>query len=88
MNAVFLKINIIQQWELCKDVIIARGPDSLDSIKKGLTERWHGHFCASVLWMQGLRTVSQPLVDTDCNILLWNGDVFAGDMVCFTRFTD
>ncbi|XP_001604247.1 asparagine synthetase domain-containing protein 1 [Nasonia vitripennis] len=68
------------EWTLCKDMIAARGPDCLNSLEEGLTELWHGHFHASVLWMQGAEPVSQPLVDTDCNILLWNGDVLAGNM--------
>jgi hypothetical protein len=55
----------------------------LGSIEEDLVQHWHGQFCASTLWMQGLKPISQPLVDTDCNILLWNGDVFSGNMVYF-----
>lgn len=34
-----------------------------------------------MLWTQGSSPVSQPLVDEDGNILLWNGDIFAGPLV-------
>ncbi|CAB0041664.1 unnamed protein product [Trichogramma brassicae] len=30
--------------------------------------------------MQGIRPISQPLVDSDRNVLLWNGDVLSGSM--------
>ncbi|XP_011494121.1 PREDICTED: asparagine synthetase domain-containing protein 1 [Ceratosolen solmsi marchali] len=92
MCGIFCSINCIKnnkkrfnkneqsEWELCKHVIKARGPDNLDSLKKELSEHWYGQFCASILWLQGLQPISQPLMDTDCNILLWNGDVFSGNM--------
>ncbi|XP_058808676.1 asparagine synthetase domain-containing protein 1 [Phymastichus coffea] len=69
-----------REWSLCKDVISARGPDGLNSLTQGLSEWWHGQFYASILWMQGAKPISQPLVDNDSNILLWNGDVFSGDL--------
>ena len=68
---------------MCKDVISSRGPDCLNILEKDLAENWYGYFCASVLWMQGPKPISQPLVDTDCNVLLWNGDVFSGKMVYY-----
>ena len=66
---------------MCKDYIAARGPDCLNKIHVDVSEQWQCYLCASVLWMQGLRPISQPLVDSDKNVLLWNGDVFTGSMV-------
>ncbi|KAK2588827.1 hypothetical protein KPH14_001698 [Odynerus spinipes] len=68
------------EWHTCKEFINARGPDKLAQNLVSLNETWFGHFAASVLWMQGLNLVKQPLVDSDGNILLWNGDVFSGSL--------
>ncbi|KAJ8682475.1 hypothetical protein QAD02_018267 [Eretmocerus hayati] len=67
-------------FKFCKNVIAARGPDSLGEECRDLTEVWHGHFYASVLWMQGSKPTPQPIVDIDGNVLLWNGDVFGGNL--------
>ncbi|XP_014215808.1 asparagine synthetase domain-containing protein 1 [Copidosoma floridanum] len=68
------------EWTLCKNVIANRGPDSLNGLEESIAEQWHIQFYASVLWMQGSQPVSQPLVDSDSNIFLWNGDVFSGSL--------
>ena len=46
-----------------------------------LSHDWHGHFAASVLWMQGSRIMTQPSLDDNDNLLLWNGDLFSGCLV-------
>ena len=33
--------------------------------------------------MQGPRLVEQPAIDSNGNVLLWNGDIFSGDLVSF-----
>ncbi|XP_012267837.1 asparagine synthetase domain-containing protein CG17486 isoform X2 [Athalia rosae] len=69
-----------EEWEKCKDATNARGPDGVTDITQQLTKEWNGHFAASVLWMQGSRLVLQPCVDVNGNILLWNGDIFNGNL--------
>ena len=68
------------EWSICKDFIAARGPDEVAEKFEHLTENWDGHFAASVLWMQGPSLTSQPAVDSSGNVLLWNGDVFSGNL--------
>ncbi|XP_076294578.1 asparagine synthetase domain-containing protein 1 [Lasioglossum baleicum] len=76
------------EWNRCKDLIVARGPDNVAERIEHLNEDWCGHFAASVLWMQGSNLNVQPVVDSFGNILLWNGDVFSGtlaqDNICDT----
>ncbi|XP_076644419.1 asparagine synthetase domain-containing protein 1 [Halictus rubicundus] len=76
------------EWDRCKDLIVARGPDNFAERIERLNEDWCGHFAASVLWMQGYNLNVQPVVDSFGNILLWNGDVFSGtlaqDNICDT----
>ncbi|XP_018301565.1 asparagine synthetase domain-containing protein 1 isoform X3 [Mycetomoellerius zeteki] len=78
-----------KQWNICKDVITARGPDYFMEKHLTLSHDWHGHFAASVLWMQGSRIMTQPSLDDNGNLLLWNGDLFSGclakDDVCDTN---
>lgn len=54
-----------------------------------LSHDWHGYFAAAVLWMQGLGVTTQPSLDDNENLLLWNGDLFSGclakDDVCDTN---
>ncbi|XP_025270402.1 asparagine synthetase domain-containing protein 1 isoform X2 [Camponotus floridanus] len=77
------------QWNICKDVIAARGPDHLTEKHISLNHHWHGHFAAAVLWMQGSEIITQPSLDDNNNLLLWNGDIFSGclakDDVCDTN---
>lgn len=79
----------IRQWNICKDAIAARGPDYLTEKRSTLSHNWHGYFAAAVLWMQGLGVTTQPTLDDDENLLLWNGDLFSGclakDDVCDTN---
>ena len=73
-------IEISHEWEACKNLIIARGPDGLIEKFENLTSIWSGHFVASVLWMQGSNFCEQPAIDSSGNILLWNGDIFSGNL--------
>ncbi|KMQ93868.1 asparagine synthetase domain-containing protein 1 [Lasius niger] len=77
------------QWNICKDVIAARGPDHLTEKYISLSHHWHGYFAATVLWMQGPEIITQPSLDDNNNLLLWNGDIFSGclakDDVCDTN---
>lgn len=66
---------------MCKDLIVARGPDKVTEKFEHLTKNWFGHFAASVLWMQGSSLTVQPAIDSMGNILLWNGDIFSGNLV-------
>ncbi|XP_011633493.1 asparagine synthetase domain-containing protein 1 [Pogonomyrmex barbatus] len=79
----------LEQWNICKDAIAARGPDHLIEKHLSLNHNWHGHFAAAVLWMQGAGVTMQPSLDTNDNLLLWNGDLFSGclakDDVCDTN---
>ncbi|XP_035742588.1 asparagine synthetase domain-containing protein CG17486-like isoform X1 [Vespa mandarinia] len=68
------------EWDGCKNLITSRGPDKLVKHFITLTDTWCGHFAASILWMQGLKLVEQPLIDSNGNILLWNGDVLSGSL--------
>lgn len=73
------------QWNICKDVIAARGPDHLTEKHISLNHHWHGHFAAAVLWMQGSEIITQPSLDDNNNLLLWNGDIFSG---CLAKDND
>ncbi|KYN06245.1 PREDICTED: asparagine synthetase domain-containing protein 1 [Cyphomyrmex costatus] len=78
-----------KQWNICKDAIAARGPDYFMEKHFMLNNDWHGHFAAAVLWMQGSKITTQPSLDDNDNLLLWNGDIFSGclakDDVCDTN---
>ncbi|OAD52969.1 Asparagine synthetase domain-containing protein 1 [Eufriesea mexicana] len=82
-------IKISHEWEVCKNLVSARGPDGIQEKFENLTPNWFGHFVASVLWMQGSNLSEQPLIDSNGNILLWNGDIFSGklaqDNMCDTN---
>ncbi|XP_076761740.1 asparagine synthetase domain-containing protein 1 [Xylocopa sonorina] len=77
------------EWNICRDYIAARGPDKLGENFENLSKNWFGHFAASILWMQGSSIGEQPAVDSNGNILLWNGDIFFGnlaqDQICDTN---
>ncbi|XP_015185706.1 PREDICTED: asparagine synthetase domain-containing protein 1 [Polistes dominula] len=68
------------EWDKCKNLLISRGPDKLVKNFISLTDIWCCHLAASVLWTQGLKLAEQPLIDSDGNILLWNGDIFSGSL--------
>ena len=52
-----------------------RGPDSINTVNALGNDIW---FVGSVLHIQGSELTKQPYVDSEGNILLWNGEVFAG----------
>ena len=62
-----------------------RGPESTGKIRleikleKGKTV--YATFLGCVLWLRGGNMTKQPLVDTDGSVLLWNGDIFEGDIL-------
>ncbi|CAK9811679.1 Asparagine synthetase domain-containing protein 1 [Anthophora plagiata] len=68
------------EWNICKNLIAARGPDKVGEKFENLTQNWFGHFVGSVLWMQGSNLREQPASDSSGNILLWNGDIFLGNL--------
>ncbi|XP_076166749.1 asparagine synthetase domain-containing protein 1 isoform X2 [Ptiloglossa arizonensis] len=80
---------VSNEWNVCKDLIVARGPDKVTEKFEHLTKNWFGHFAASVLWMQGSSLTVQPAIDSMGNILLWNGDIFSGNLaqddICDTK---
>ncbi|XP_043792045.1 asparagine synthetase domain-containing protein 1 isoform X2 [Apis laboriosa] len=71
---------ISHEWEACKNLLNARGPDRIIEKAENLTPNWFGHFVASILWMQGSNLIEQPAIDCNGNILLWNGDIFFGNL--------
>lgn len=71
----------MSQWEACKNLLNARGPDRIIEKAENLTPNWFGHFVASILWMQGSNLIEQPAIDCNGNILLLNGDIFFGNLV-------
>ncbi|KAG7202299.1 hypothetical protein KM043_018631 [Ampulex compressa] len=78
----------LDKWNMCKELITARGPDELTERFEQLTDKWFAHFAASILWTQGDSLVKQPVTDTNGNILLWNGDIYTGSLVDMHQFTD
>jgi asparagine synthetase B (glutamine-hydrolysing) len=64
-----------------KDYLKHRGPDDFSEYRIDIGCNWTLNFAGSVLWMQGLELTTQPLIDDECNCLLWNGDVFNGLVV-------
>ncbi|CAG0920124.1 unnamed protein product [Notodromas monacha] len=69
-----VSFEIIDVWE---SLLESRGPDS-----KGSQDIDAGCCCLKmagyVLWQQGQKMTSQPLLDESGNALLWNGNVFGG----------
>jgi asparagine synthetase B (glutamine-hydrolysing) len=63
-------------------MISTRGPDYLTEKNISLNHNWHGCFAAAILWMQGPEISIQPSMDDNGNLLLWNGDLFSGCLVC------
>ncbi|XP_045610594.2 asparagine synthetase domain-containing protein 1 [Procambarus clarkii] len=55
-----------------------RGPDACGREILSINDEVTGLFEGCVLWLQGHEPTPQPLVDQYGNILLWNGDIFAG----------
>ena len=65
-----------------------RGPDSFQRIDRieqvhsksqnKISSNLYITFAGSVLWLRGKCPQSQPLIDGNGGILLWNGDVFGG----------
>lgn len=73
------------QWEHCKETIAARGPDFLSELKAIPVKNWNLSFASSVLWTQGSKPFAQPFIDDQGNVLLWNGDVYTGQLVKITK---
>ncbi|XP_023288092.1 asparagine synthetase domain-containing protein 1 isoform X3 [Orussus abietinus] len=68
------------EWNWYRDKIASRGPDGFAERFDSLPNDWHAHFAASVLWMQGDKCLIQPCIDSTGNVLLWNGDIFSGNL--------
>ena len=66
---------------MCKERISSRGPDNLLEKCISLCDNFSGYFAASILWTQGSKITVQPSIDEDGNILLWNGDIFSGNLI-------
>ncbi len=62
-----------------------RGPNHTGkeclAIRLNESESVSATFVGCVLWLRGSSMTEQPLTDSDGNILLWNGDVFEGDIL-------
>jgi len=59
------------------ELLKRRGPDVCGSLEIQLTEGVTAHCIGTTLHFQGEIT-KQPLIDSDKNVLLWNGEVFNG----------
>ncbi|XP_042210769.1 asparagine synthetase domain-containing protein 1-like [Homarus americanus] len=55
-----------------------RGPDAHEKKTLSVNDEVNALFEGCVLWLQGRKPTSQPLIDQNGNILLWNGDILAG----------
>jgi asparagine synthetase B (glutamine-hydrolysing) len=62
-----------------------RGPDNAKEIRLQIKldsgKTVHATFLGCVLWLRGAEMTKQPLVDSENNVLLWNGDIFEGDIL-------
>ena len=57
-----------------------RGPDAVsEHVVRG--EGFELRLAGAVLALRGQKVVAQPLVDADGNALLWNGEIFGGDVL-------
>jgi len=45
-------------------------------------------FVGCVLWLRGSSMTEQPLTDSEDNVLLWNGDIFEGDILKDGQMSD
>ena len=64
-----------------------RGPDtqsthSVTLVQGGASEQVKVDLVATVLHLRGEVSQPQPLIDDQGNVLLWNGEVFAGCLSC------
>ena len=61
-----------------------RGPDHVNKIRLELElscdKKIYVTFLGCVLWLQGSQLTTQPVTDSDENILIWNGDIFGGQV--------
>ncbi|KAJ9580611.1 hypothetical protein L9F63_024226 [Diploptera punctata] len=57
-----------------------RGPDGYSEHTINFGSAWSIDFASSVLWLQGLKPILQPVIDSGNNVLLWNGDIFDGPL--------
>lgn len=64
----------------------ARGPDFQNQYGPiSFTSNYHLTFAVSVLALRGYKQ-QQPFIDEDGNILLYNGEIYEGDLqVCYVR---
>ena len=62
-----------------------RGPDNTAKIRLDILlengKTVYATFLGCVLWLRGSCMTKQPLVDSSGNILLWNGDIFEGEIL-------
>lgn len=69
----------MEQFEVFEANLKKRGPDSF-----GLKTQQCGDqflvFAASVLWLQGRETISQPL-ESEKSVFVYNGDIFGGTVI-------
>ena len=69
-----------------------RGPDNTGKecleIRLNESESISATFVGCVLWLRGSSMTKQPLIDSEDNILLWNGDIFEGDILNDIQMSD
>lgn len=69
----------MQQYEIFKDNLQNRGPDSINVQTFSCGDKSFVT-AASVLWLQGQKVVTQPL-QNEKSVFVYNGDVFGGNAV-------
>jgi asparagine synthetase B (glutamine-hydrolysing) len=76
LNESNLKFRI--EYENCKDWLRRRGPNVQNEFLVPVNELLTLSFYGAVLHIQGDQCTPQPFIDSQGNVLLWNGEVFGG----------
>ncbi|XP_063234345.1 asparagine synthetase domain-containing protein 1 isoform X2 [Bacillus rossius redtenbacheri] len=63
-----------------EEALRRRGPDGYSCMVVRIRDDCTARVDCSVLWTQGCRPTEQPLLDASGGVLLWNGDIFAGEL--------
>ena len=81
MCGIFLVINPTNQViEIFTEAIASRGPDHRANVEIQTINSGRFILGGSVLHIQGKDIISQPYIDHFGNILLWNGEMFDGNL--------
>lgn len=71
--------------DILEPLLKNRGPNCTNRLTIALETKenvvLHVTFVGSVLWLRGGSLLPQPYVDSEGNVLLWNGDVFESEIL-------